>query len=472
MVWGTWAKKYGSPTLANQPRGLFAGLQPIFRSASSASVPRPGCHPRQGRRSFGEMLWDFASRRPYNPASQSLRIAPLPYPSGNVLNAKPGRITAGQWAARLPWSIVATAGLLMGGGLLGIARSEQLAGGVQRLLSLQCVFALLAVAAMFAASLPSYRVLCRWSYPLMVVAVVLLVAVYFFPRINGAHRWIRVGPIGLQPSELAKLAFVMALARWLMHRENHRRLRGILVPTILAAVPAVLIVREPDLGTSLTFLPVLLTMLFAAGARRRDLLAMTAVGLLLLPVLWSQMSREQKSRVTAVLDQTGPHEQPDGDQYHLHRAKQTLTMGGVWGTWLADDLAAEPARYFVPAAATDSIICVIGERYGLVGVAATLLLFTILVWRCLVVARRTQEPFGRLVAVGIGALIAIQAFINTGMMVGLLPITGLSLPLVSYGGSGLVAHALALGLVLNIGLRPGYEVTGEPFRFAAHRQAA
>jgi cell division protein FtsW (lipid II flippase) len=389
-----------------------------------------------------------------------------------VLDVKRGRLTASEWAARLPWSIVASGGLLIVSGLLAIARSEQLSGGSQRLFALQCVFAVLAVVAMFAASLPSYRVLCRWSYTLMGIALVLLVAVYFFPRINGAHRWIRLGPIGLQPSELAKLAFVMALSRWLMHRENHRRLPGILIPTALAAVPALLIVREPDLGTALTFLPVLLAMLFAAGARRRDLLVMAALGLLLLPVLWSQMSREQKSRVTAVLDQTGPHDRPDADQYHLHRAKQTLTIGGVWGSWLNDEGHADPARYFVPAAATDSIICVIGERYGLAGIAVTLLLITILVWRCLVVARRTQEPFGRLVAVGIGALIAVQAFINTGMMVGLLPITGLSLPLVSYGGSGLVAHALALGLVLNIGLRPGYEVAGEPFRFAAQRRAA
>ncbi len=385
---------------------------------------------------------------------------------------KPARLTARDWANRLPWSIVASSGLLIVVGLLAIARSEQLVGEAQRLFPLQCIFAVLALLAMFAATLPSYRVLCRWSYPLMAFALVLLVAVYFFPRVNGAHRWIRLGPFGLQPSELTKLAFVMALARWLMHRENHRRLRGILVPTALAAVPAVLIVREPDLGTALTFFPVLLAMLFAAGARQRDLAVMAGVGLLLMPVLWSQMSREQKSRVTAVLDQTGPEDRPDADQYHLHRAKQTLAMGGWRGSWLAGEPAADPARYFVPAAATDSIICVIGERYGVVGVGLTLLLLTILTWRCLVVACRTQEPFGRLVAVGIAALVAIQTFINTGMMVGLLPITGLSLPLVSYGGSGLVAHALALGLVLNIGLRPGYEVAGEPFRFAAQRRAA
>ncbi len=376
------------------------------------------------------------------------------------------------WLRQLPWSILVTTVLLMLLGLVAIARSEQLAGSSLRYFRLQSFFALLAIAAMLSASLPSYRALSRWSYALMATAVVLLVAVYFFPRINGAHRWIRVGPIGIQPSEFAKLAFVMALARWLMHWENLRRPGGVLMPTVLTLIPVLLIVREPDLGTALTFLPVMLVMLYASGARRRDLLLVTAIGLMMMPIVWSQMSREQKSRVTAMLNQSGAGDRPDGDQYHLHRAKQTLAMGGVLGTWIATDEQADPARYLVPAAATDSIICIIGERFGFVGIGVTLMLYAVLVWRCLAVGCRTQEPFGRLVSVGIAALIAVQVLINTGMMVGLLPITGLSLPLISYGGSGLLAHALALGLVLNIGLRPGYELAGEPFRVAAVRAAA
>ena len=127
--------------------------------------------------------------------------------------------------------------------------------------------------------------------------------------------------------------------------------------------------------------------------------------------------------------------------------------------------AGNRAAYHLPESTTDSIFAVLAERFGQVGVAVILLMYLFLVWRGVVVAEATREPFGRLVAAGVSTLIAVQLVINTAMMVGLLPITGLSLPLVSYGGSGLLAHSIAVGLQLNIGMRPGYEVTKEPFRF-------
>jgi cell division protein FtsW (lipid II flippase) len=124
----------------------------------------------------------------------------------------------------------------------------------------------------------------------------------------------------------------------------------------------------------------------------------------------------------------------------------------------------DSAVYRLPEARTDFIFCVLGERLGLVGLGLVLGLYGLLVWRAAAVAAATREPFGRLLAAGVAALLAVEVLINTGMTVGLLPVTGLPLPLVSYGGSGLVAHALALGLVMNVSLRPGYEVTAEPFR--------
>jgi len=373
---------------------------------------------------------------------------------------------------QLPWSILLLSAALMMIGLAAVHRSETLTGTDGRLFWQQVVFAILALTAMLAATAANYRILCRWSYPALALALVLLLVVFLFPKINGSHRWIRLGPVGLQPSEFAKVAFVLALSRWLMHRDNFRRLSGLLIPLALTFVPVLLILREPDLGTALVFVPVLIVMLFAAGARRRDLTIILATGLLLAPLLWTQMSREQKSRVTALLDQSGPEERPDDDQYHLHRAKQTLAMGGVWGSWLSGHSDRDAGRFLVPAAATDSIICIVAERFGLLGFVTTLLLYAWLVARCLSVAQRTQDPFGRMLSVGIAALIAVQVLINTSMMVGMLPITGLSLPLISYGGSGLLANALALGLVLNVGLRPGFEVAGEPFRFVTTRQAA
>ena len=376
------------------------------------------------------------------------------------------------WARRVPWSIVVLAASLAALGWLAIDRCEHLFGDSSRFLRQQIVWSVLALAAMLAASVPSYRALCRWSYVFFLVAMGLLVVVFLFPTVNGAHRWIRLGPLGFQPSELAKIALVLALARYLMYRENYRRFRGLLVPLGLTLLPVVLILREPDLGTALVLLPVMFAMLFAAGARRGDLVRLALAGTVALPLLWTQMSREQKSRVTALLEQTGPGELPSEDGYHLHQAKQMLALGGLWGTMIASQTLDDPAAYHLPEARSDFIFCVLGERLGLLGIGLVLGLFALLAWRGLAVAAATREPFGRLVAVGLVALLAVQVLINTGMTVGLLPITGLSLPLVSYGGSGLVAQGLVLGLLVNIGMRPGYEVTNEPFRWSSGQPAA
>ncbi len=381
-------------------------------------------------------------------------------------------MTASEWTTRLPWRIVILATLLVCAGCLAIARSDHLSDGSGLLVWRQIIWACVAGMGMLLITLPNYRILCRVSYALLGMTLVLLVTVYFFPAINGSHRWIRLGPLSFQPSELAKVAFVMALARWLMHHNNYRHLTGLLLPLAIALLPVVLILREPDLGTALVFLPVLFAMLFAAGARRRDLATIAMVGLLAIPLLWLQMTREQKSRVTAVLSPAAADSRPDADGYHLFRSKQTLTAGGMWGSWISGDSEAEPHLYLVPATATDSILCIIAERWGLWGIGLVFTLQGLLVAACLRVARFTNEPFGRLLAVGVATLIAVQVIINTAMLVGLLPITGLSLPLLSYGGSGLLAHCLALGLVLNVALRPGYEVAGESFRFSKTRRAA
>jgi cell division protein FtsW (lipid II flippase) len=156
---------------------------------------------------------------------------------------------------------------------------------------------------------------------------------------------------------------------------------------------------------------------------------------------------------------------PSKEAYHLYQAKQIRAMGGLWGSYWSGSLSDDPADYRLPESENDFIICVLGERFGLPGLAVVLGLFCVLVWRATVVANATLEPFGRLAAIGIATLLAIEVLINTGMSVGLMPITGLSLPFLSYGGSNLLAHAVAIGLLINIGMRPGYEVGGEPFRY-------
>ncbi|MBN2578435.1 MAG: rod shape-determining protein RodA [Pirellulales bacterium] len=364
----------------------------------------------------------------------------------------------------MPWSLVAAVVLLAGLGILGIARVEELENRTG-LCWRQAVFAVMALTVMLAVTWPHYRFFWRISYGLFGTALVLLVIVLFCPPTRYAHRWIRFGPVGIQPSELAKVALVLALARYLMYRENYRRLRGLLAPLAISLVPILLILKEPDLGTALVFLPVVLTMLFVAGAKRRDLAVVLAAGVLILPLLWIQMSREQRSRITAWFDQPLPGARVSGDAYHLDQAKQVRALGGAWGSWIAGQPTEDPAAYRLPEAHTDFIFCILGERYGLPGMAVLLGLYAFAVLRMIRVGSATQEPFGRLAAYGVAALFAVEVTINTAMTVGLLPITGLALPLLSYGGSNLLAHALAVGVVLSVGLRPTFEAAGEPFRF-------
>ena len=286
--------------------------------------------------------------------------------------------------------------------------------------------------------------------PLYAATLLALVAVYSFPTINGAHRWIRLFGFGIQPSEFAKVVFILSLARLLMYYPRASGFAGsVLWPLALTVVPLLLILKEPDLGTSLTFLPVLFAMLFAAGTRRRDLLRLAFVGMLLLPLLWSQMSRDQRSRVTALWEQNTPQEPATADGFHLDQAKRMLAQGDMWGSFFQSE-SEDFAALRLPEAQTDSIFCIVGERFGLIGSGLLLLLFGLLGALCLNVAACAEEPFGRLLAVGVAALLGAEVLINTGMMVGLLPITGLALPLVSYGGSDLVAHLVALGLVMSV----------------------
>lgn len=366
-------------------------------------------------------------------------------------------------ASRFPLSIPVVAGLLMLVGLGAICRGDELYPGdfVLR----QLVWAALAIPAMLAAAWVPYRFWKPWSVAGFWISVLLLAGVFLLPAKFGSHRWIPLGAFNLQPSELAKLAFILMLAHHLMYERNHRRLTGLLQPFVLAMIPIGLILKEPDLGTALLFIPVLFAMLAAAGARLRHLALVSLAGLVLMPVLWRAMSAEQRSRVTAVFRQKDGGPVPRGDDYHLHQSKQLIALGGARGSEVSGPAVADPLAYHLPASRTDFVFCLVAERWGAAGVVAVLLLYLWLLGKGLLIAAATREPYGRLIAVGIVTLIAAQVVINTGMTVGLMPITGLTLPLLSYGGSSLLMTCVALGLLINVAVRPGYEISGEPFRF-------
>ena len=365
---------------------------------------------------------------------------------------------------RLPWGIVGCAVLLLALGLTGIARADELNDGPD-LFSKQVMWVLMSLPVLIASLAVPYRFWKPIGYWLFAASLPLLVVVLFMAKRGGARCWIPLGVFDLQPSELVKLTFILALAQFLMYRENHRRLTGLAAPFLITLVPLGLILIEPDLGSAMLFVPVLFAMLFAAGSRPRHLLCVAMLGVALSPVFWMKMSVEQKSRVTALFSQVDGGPNPGGDRWHQHQSKLVMSLGGVWGSESSGMPLDDPDAYRLFAAQTDFVFCMVGERWGLVGGLLTLAAYLALFAFGLMIAGATREPFGRLVAVGIVALLATQTVINTGMTVGLLPVVGITLPLMSYGGSSLLTTAIALGLLMNVGMRPGYEMTPDPFRF-------
>ncbi|WP_437206818.1 FtsW/RodA/SpoVE family cell cycle protein [Planctomicrobium sp. SH664] len=372
----------------------------------------------------------------------------------------------GRTSSLLSLVLAATFLLIVAIGISGIARTDELESGEYA--PRQVVWLMLGMGACALAcfGIP-YRSLKSISYPFFAVTIVLLVAVYFFPARQGARRWIPLGFMLMQPSEFAKIAYILALSQYLMFRKNHRTAFGLIPPFLMTAIPVVLILKEPDLGTALLFFPVMYALLFAAGARRWHLALSIVAGIVLLPALWQVMNAEQKSRVTALFLQRDGGEPETGDGYHLYQSKQLLALGGVWGSEFGGMPLEDPAAYHLPAGHTDFVYCLVGERWGLLGTLGVLCLFGIVVIAGLLVAARTRDPFGRLVATGIIAIITAQVLINTSMTVGLTPVTGLTLPLMSYGGSSLLTTGFAIGILLNIARDPGYDVAGQPFQFSS-----
>lgn len=356
---------------------------------------------------------------------------------------------------------------ITGLGLCGLVRADELYGTSQ-LVERQIIWMIMAIPAMIAVTQIPYRLIRSFSILANAACIMLLTVTLFMPPINGSRRWIPLGLFDLQPSEPARFAFILALASWLMYRDNQRTISGLIPPLVLALLPMLLIVREPDLDTALLFVPVLYFMLFAAGARTKHLMFAGGLGIACLPLLWTQMSAEQQSRIVSVLTQRDGGLAPSGDGFHLHQSKQVLALGGFWGSVnQSEPPLDDPAAWQLPASRTDFVFVMIGERFGFPGCAILIGLYAVLIWRGLLIARKTREPFGRLVAAGIVTLIGVQAILNTAMTVGLLPITGTTLPLCSYGGSSLISTYAAIGLLMNIDMSRSFELIGEPFAFTS-----
>ncbi|MCA9286545.1 MAG: FtsW/RodA/SpoVE family cell cycle protein [Phycisphaerales bacterium] len=336
----------------------------------------------------------------------------------------------------------------------------------------QVAFLLVGVVAAASLAIPSPRRVCSVAWPFYALTLLLLVFVLipFVPEWlvrprNGARRWINLGFTDFQPSEMAKLAFVLVLASWLRHRRNHRRLLGLMVPFALTLIPLALVLREPDLGTALLFVPALFAMLIAAGAKKRHIAAIVLGGLLVAPLSYPMLKPHQRARIDAMIAQMRGDDRYEQDiGFQGARAMTLVGAGGLAG--VGREHAAALVEYNrLPEEHNDMIFAVICCRWGLWGGLLVWGLFLVFAAGGLLAAALSKNPFARLVAVGVVAITLTQMVINTGMTIGLLPITGMTLPFVSYGGSSLIVSWMMTGLLLGIGLRRPRYLTADSFEF-------
>lgn len=353
--------------------------------------------------------------------------------------------------------------------LLGIVA---IATSAESLALRQAIFMGVGVVVALLLAIPSPRRVAAVAWPLYIATILMLIFVLipFVPEWivrprNGARRWINLAITDFQPSELAKLGFVLVLASWLRYRRHHRRLAGLLVPFALSIVPMVLVLREPDLGTALLFLPALFAMLIAAGAKKRHIATIVLGGLLLAPLSYPVLKPHQRARIDAMIAQMRNDNRYVQDiGFQGARAMTLVGAGGLTGVG-REHAAALVSYNRLPEEHNDMIFAVICCRWGLVGGLVVWALFLLYAAGGLITAGLTRNPFARLVAVGIVALTLTQVVINTGMTVGLLPITGMTLPFISYGGSSLLVSWMMTGMLLGIGLRRPNYLAGETFEF-------
>lgn len=308
------------------------------------------------------------------------------------------------------------------------------------------------------AALPDYRWTMRGRMPLylFLAAVAMMIACMLFGReINGAKSWIVFGPISLQVSEFCKPLFILTLAAILRFRQGQGAAQSILLPLIALAVMLMLLLKQPDFGTAMIFIPAFLAMCWLSGASTKIIAALMSVGMLILPTLYLSglFKSHQLSRIeTWLAILTGAPVDRSGEAYQVTMSMNAIGSGGMFGRGYGNSLVSQGE--FLPERHTDFIFSVLAEETGFAGAAAVVLLVAALAVACLWVGMRAQDAFGRLIAVGVGTALMTQALINIGMVCGLLPVTGLPLPLVSYGGSSLLATFACLGLVASVHLHP------------------
>jgi rod shape determining protein RodA len=297
-----------------------------------------------------------------------------------------------------------------------------------------------------------YRYVERYSYPIFAIGVITLMLVLLFGReVHGSKRWLDLVFFKLQPSEPMKLLLVLALAKYLHNdpRTEGRTLKDLIIPGIMTSVPVLLILKQPDLGTAMILCLIFATLMAMTRLRLRSMFTLLLAGLLALPVSWAYLLRPyQRTRLTSFLN---PDADPLGAGWHVRQSLVAIGSGGLLGKGYMN--STQNRNAYLPFQDTDFPFPIFCEEQGFLGAVLLLALFLFLILWCIRIAQHARDRFGAVVAVGVASLIFWQVLINLGMVTGLMPVSGVTLPMISYGGSSLLTVLLGIGLVLNISMR-------------------
>ncbi|HJW20885.1 MAG TPA: rod shape-determining protein RodA [Candidatus Limnocylindrales bacterium] len=370
----------------------------------------------------------------------------------NWPNSKVGAV----WRA-FDLQLATYAALLMGFGLVmaysnsAAGSGDALAGGSVFLRGL--VWAALALAVFIVATAFDYHWLKTFTWPIYAFQLGLLgVTLAIGSGIGGSSRWVTILGLQFQFSEIAKILMIIVLASYLGARRGRlSSLWSILGACVLVGPPLLLVLLQPDLGTSLVFAAILAGMLFMSGASLRWLSLLAGAGIAAMPFIWTYVLRDyQKGRLTAFLDPLGDLQ---GAGYQLYQAQIAVGSGGWFGKGLTN--GTQNALDFLPVQNTDFVFAILAEELGFVGALVVLGLFVALLWRVLAAAWRSKDPFGTMFGCGVAAMVLFQVLVNVGMVIGIMPITGIPLPFVTHGGASLVSLAAGLGILESINIRQG-----------------
>ncbi len=334
--------------------------------------------------------------------------------------------------------------------LVGLAVLYSAAGANISKVSHQMINMLIALVIMWVvANIPLQQIM-RLALPLYLLGFALLVGVALFGEINnGARRWLDIGVTRIQPSELMKIALPLMMAWYFDKHEITLRLRDYVGATLLLLFPVLLILRQPDLGTALLIAASGFYVLFLAGLSWRIIIGLVIAAAASLPILWSAMHDYQRQRIMTLFD---PTQDPLGTGYHTIQSSIAIGSGGVVGKGWQN--GTQTQLDFLPEQSTDFIFAVFSEEFGLIGNTLLLLLYLTVIGRCIVITANASTQFTRLIAGSITLTFSTYIFVNMGMVSGILPVVGVPLPLISYGGTSMVTMLLGFGILMSIQTHP------------------